>query len=158
LLNNNFKNHSGNAINNPAINENTQTINILDSQISIITHHLHLMKEEVRLSRYNLEKQVASYKLKEQEENTQLVPNLGVSWTGSKAALVELIYALCEEGVFNNGNTDLKQLVNHFQTMFNINLGEYYRAFHEIKSRKKEQTKFLDALKEKLLKRINEID
>ena len=32
-------------------------------------------------------------------------------WTGSKVALVELIYALHAEGVFNNGSSDLKDVI-----------------------------------------------
>lgn len=77
-----------------------------------------------------------------------------LKWTESKIALVEIIYALDSLKVFNKGDADIKQIAATFQTVFNIDLGDYYRTFSEIKDRKKNNTKFLDRLKNALLKRI----
>lgn len=77
-----------------------------------------------------------------------------LKWTASKIALVEIIYALDSLKVFNNGNADIKQIASSFETIFNIELGDYYRAFIEIKMRKKNNTKFLDSLQKALLNRI----
>jgi hypothetical protein len=81
-----------------------------------------------------------------------------LQWTGSKAALVELIYALQTVGVFNNATTDVKQIATCFEELFDVNLGNFYDTFQEIKIRKRIQTRFLDLMKEKLLLRIETFD
>jgi hypothetical protein len=48
---------------------------------------------------------------KEVKEKSQLNHNLKLNWTGSKVALTELLYALHSSGEFNNGATDLKDIV-----------------------------------------------
>ena len=95
---------------------------------------------------------------KEPREKSQVNPKLKQNWTGSKVALIELLYALHTEGVFNNGTSDLKDIAEYFENMFNIDLGQYHRAFLEIRMRKSEQTKFLNSLKEKLVKRMENTD
>ncbi len=79
-------------------------------------------------------------------------------WTGSKTDLIELIYALQCSGMVNSGTVDIKELASVFEQIFNIELGNYYHTFIEIRSRKCNTTKFLDKLKESLLKRITELD
>src|SRR5690554_4727937 len=79
-----------------------------------------------------------------------------LNWTGSKTALTELIYALYSQSTFNNGNTDIKVIVKIFESTFNIDLGDFYHTFLELKSRKINRTKFLDTLKENLIKKMDE--
>ncbi|PRZ22834.1 RteC domain-containing protein [Flavobacterium granuli] len=79
-------------------------------------------------------------------------------WTGSKVELIELIYALHTEGVFNNGTTGLKEVTTFFETVFNIDLGQFHRVFLEIRNRKTERTKFLNTLKNKLIIRMDNAD
>ncbi|MDQ6762627.1 MAG: RteC domain-containing protein, partial [Bacteroidota bacterium] len=81
-----------------------------------------------------------------------------ISWTSSKVALVELLYALQSAGACNNGNIDLKRLANHLQIVFNVDLGNYYRVFQEMRIRKINRTTFLDQLKERLIQRMDEAD
>ena len=95
---------------------------------------------------------------KEATEKSQLNHNLKLNWTGSKVALVELIYALHSSGEFNNGATDLKDVVEYFENVFNIDLGQYRRVFLEIRARKTDSTKFLNLLKEAVIKRIDNTD
>ena len=95
---------------------------------------------------------------KEPKEKSQVNPKLKQNWTSSKVALIELLYALHTEGVFNNGTSDLKDIAEYFESIFNVNLGQYHRAFLEIRIRKSDQTKFLNALKEKLVKRMENTD
>ena len=95
---------------------------------------------------------------REPKEKSQVNPKLKQNWTGSKVALIELLYALHTEGVFNNGASDLKDIAEYFENIFNIDLGQYHRAFLEIRMRKSDQTKFLNALKEKLVKRMENTD
>ncbi len=81
-----------------------------------------------------------------------------LNWTGSKVALIELLYALHTEGVFNNGAADLKDIVEYVENVFNIDLGQYRRVFLEIRSRKSDKTKFIMALNKVLLKRMENTD
>ena len=81
-----------------------------------------------------------------------------LSWTGSKTALTELIYALYAQGVFNNGNTDIKLIAKTFESTFNISLGDFYHTFMELKSRKINSTKFLDSLRDALIRKMDEQD
>jgi len=73
-------------------------------------------------------------------------------------ALIELIYALHTEGVFNNGTSELKEVTSFFESTFNVDLGQFNRTFLEIRSRKCERTKFLNTLKEKLILRMDDAD
>jgi len=65
-----------------------------------------------------------------------------------------LIYALYHSRVINNGNLEIKELANELQKLFNIELGDFYKIYSEIRLRKKSRTKFLDDLSIGL---INEI-
>lgn len=105
-----------------------------------------------------LEDKLLMLENKEPKEKSQVNPKVRQTWTGSKVALIELLYALHTEGVFNNGTSDLKDIAEYFENIFNIDLGQYHRAFLEIRMRKSDQTKFLNALKEKLVKRMENTD
>jgi hypothetical protein len=82
----------------------------------------------------------------------------GLKWTGSKVALIELIYTLHIEGVFNNGDSGLKEVTRFFEKAFNIDLGQFNRVFLEIRNRKSERTTFLNTLKNQLIIRMDEAD
>ena len=105
-----------------------------------------------------LEDKLLMIENREPKEKSQVNPKLKQNWTGSKVALIELLYALHTEGVFNNGTSDLKDVAEYFENVFNIDLGQYHRAFLEIRMRKSDQTKFLNSLKEKLVKRMENTD
>ncbi|MFC2109322.1 RteC domain-containing protein [Bacteroidota bacterium] len=75
-------------------------------------------------------------------------------WTSSKADLIELIYALKASGSINGGDSHIKQLTDVFGSMFNIDLGNYYKTYADIKNRNKDQTKFLMKLTSKLAERL----
>ena len=105
-----------------------------------------------------LEDKILNLGIKDNKEKSQLNHNLKQCWTGSKVALVELIYALHSEGVFNNGSSDLKDIVEYFESVFDIDLGQYRRVFLEIRGRKSDRTKFLNALNKILIKRMDNTD
>jgi len=79
-------------------------------------------------------------------------------WTGSKTDLIELIYALHSSGAINSGTADIKEMASLFEKMFNVDLGNYYHTFIDIRARKCSKTKFLDRLTEVLIKRLNDSD
>ena len=79
-----------------------------------------------------------------------------LEWTETKAALVELIYALHEQKAFNGGKAELKDIASFFQNVYDLDNSDIYRTFSEIKSRKKSQTQFLDELSNNLSSRMRE--
>lgn len=105
-----------------------------------------------------LENQLIMIENKDNNEKSQRKPNTKMTWTGSKVALTELLYALHSEGVFNNGVADLKDIAEYFEHIFEIDLGQYRRTFLEIRVRKAERTKFITALNEALIKRMDNSD
>jgi len=86
------------------------------------------------------------------------LPKVRLTWTYSKAALVELIYALQTLGAFNNAQSSVKEIANYFEQIFNTDLSHFYTTFQEIKERKGSQTAFLKSLQSALQKRIDEQD
>ncbi len=97
-----------------------------------------------------LEDQLNNTNKRMKSEKSQL------NWTGSKTALTELIYALYAQGVFDNGNADIKAIAKVFEQMFNIDLGDFYHTFMELKARKINRTKFIDSLRDALIKKMDE--
>lgn len=79
-------------------------------------------------------------------------------WTGKKIFLIELAYGIHHTDMVNGGNSEIKDIIEGFEQMFNIELKEYYRSFVEIKRRKIDRTKFLDLMKSKLENKMYESD
>jgi hypothetical protein len=81
-----------------------------------------------------------------------------LTWTGSKADAVELIYALHATGVFNNAQADVKSIATCFEQTFHIQLGNFYNIWQEIKMRKIEPTKLINRMTTLLQNRMEEKD
>jgi len=79
-------------------------------------------------------------------------------WTESKAALIELAYAMHARGAINNGKGDIKQIITDLEYVFNVQLGNFYRVYQGMRIRKKNRTAFLDNLKESLERRMDDAD
>jgi len=79
------------------------------------------------------------------------------TWTDSKISLVELIYAIQASGCINHGVIDIKEVALFVESIFGIDLGDFYRTYLEIKNRQ-HPPKFLDSLREALLKKIEQQD
>ena len=106
-----------------------------------------------KMLRHYLESSISNHEV---ETGMRLVSSL--TWTGSKADLIELIYGLEAIGALNEGKADIKKIAVTFENMFNISLGNYYRQFLDIRLRKKEKTTFLTEMKQKLEVRINDFN
>ena len=89
-------------------------------------------------------------------DKPQRLPEERLTWSDSKTSLIELIYSLHSSGAFNNSNADIKSIASYFEIIFNIDLGDFYRTWLEVKERKSSRTKFLDLLKANLTKRMDE--
>ncbi len=71
-------------------------------------------------------------------------------WTGTKNALIELIYALHVTGVISNGKIGIRKITTIFQWLFKTSLGDIHHAFHRMKDRAGNRTLFMDQLKDSL--------
>jgi hypothetical protein len=80
-----------------------------------------------------------------------------LQWTASKAALTELVYAMHLSGCLNHGRINLKQVVQYFEKIFSIDLGDYHHTFLRLRDRSN-PSKFIDSLKSSLLERMEELD
>ncbi len=105
-----------------------------------------------------LEKQLQPIKSTSNNEVSLVTNNEHIKWTGSKVALIELIYALHTTKVINKGKTGIKDIANLVSEIFKIDLGDYYRTYSEIRIRKTGRTKFLDNLREQLVERMDNTD
>lgn len=100
----------------------------------------------------SIEKQVLIHK------NREMIPVNTLKWTASKTDIIEMGYALYSSGVINHGNVDVKAIMNFLEASFNIDIGDYYRTYIAIKSRKKDRTPFLNKLMENLIRKMDKDD
>lgn len=90
-------------------------------------------------------------------KNRTSLPLNDLKWTGPKTALIEIGYGFESSKYVNRGTANIKEIMIVFETMFNIDLGEYYRDYISIKGRA-DRTKHLNIIIERLLKRMDEDD
>jgi len=112
-----------------------------------------------------LEKYLDNEILKLQRIKTQrdLDPEFGVNkptniWNGNNASFIELMYALKEAGVIDNGRTSIKELVELFGKILILPEIDIYGGFQGIKGRKKDRTIFINSLRDALNRKIDESD
>lgn len=110
-----------------------------------------------RLSQY-LSQEISSLSEELHLQISSIIESHLLQWTESKVSLVEFIYALHASQCFNHGHTSLKDIAFCCETLFHIEIGDFYRIFLEIRNRKKSRTQFLDKLKEKLIRMMEELD
>ena len=92
------------------------------------------------------------------EDNLQNCLKYPFRFTGKKVFLIELGYSLVSSGDINNGNVEIKEMMNFLGTVFQVELGDYYAAYIAMKERKKDRTAYLSRLQESLVKRMDEDD
>ena len=80
--------------------------------------------------------------------------DFNLKWTGSKSDAVEFGYGLVAIATLNNGNVTIKEIMAFIEAAFDIDLGDYYRTYLTLKSRKKNRTAFFTSVIEQLLKRM----
>lgn len=81
--------------------------------------------------------------------------NAPLQWVASKNSLIELIYALHISHSVSHKN--IRDIVNTFEGVFNIDLGDVHHSFYKMKFRSHSYTLFLDKLKTSLESHILEI-
>ncbi len=84
--------------------------------------------------------------------------NRGIKWSGTIIELVELGYATLESKSFNNGDVEIKELIQFLCDMFDFEVKDCYRVFVDIRHRSGDRTIYLDRLKEKLIEKMERMD
>ena len=86
----------------------------------------------------------AQLKQLKKTDTTMERPHL--DWSGSRTDLIELTYALYHTKVIHKGKADIIEIARALSSFFNVDPGDVYKTYSEIKSRKKSRTKFLNEL------------
>ncbi|WP_341836803.1 RteC domain-containing protein [Chitinophaga pollutisoli] len=66
-----------------------------------------------------------------------------LKWTGTLAALTEMIYALNEMGVLGSGRQEINKVKVAFEKFFNTSIGNIYKSYEHNRIRKKAERHFL---------------
>lgn len=72
------------------------------------------------------------------------------SWTDSKNALIELIYALHISRSVSNGRVGIRKISQMFEDIFEVSLGDIHHAFYQMKFRAGQRARYLHFLKNSL--------
>lgn len=89
--------------------------------------------------------------------NVRAMTTTGLRCTASITSIVELAYALYVIGFFNHGKASIKEIMAFLSEVLKVDLRNYYHTFLQIRERKTCITKFLDELKARLLRYIEEL-
>lgn len=80
-----------------------------------------------------------------------------LSWTGDAINLVEVAYGIWLTGQLNNGDATISEIIFWMERKFKLKIGRAYRRWTEISKRKLiSPTKYLDQMKERINKRIED--
>jgi hypothetical protein len=80
-----------------------------------------------------------------------------LKWTGESINLVEIAYGIWLTGQLNNGQVSITEIVEFLEGAFRIRIGKAHRRWQGIANRKRlGYTKFLDEMKGKIEKRVEE--
>lgn len=78
-------------------------------------------------------------------------------WTDTKNALGEIIYGIDTLASINHGKIDIIVLAGIFGKIFNVDMGNIYQIYIELKG-KKDRTEYLNRMIKALLKRMDDDD
>jgi hypothetical protein len=128
---------------------------VINHDAKLCTSHDYLLAEVLanELLALHIENRIDTLNQSCAITTNQISSNL--HWTAKKIDLIELIYALHEAKVFDNGQADIKEITHVFEKAFQIDLGDNItRSFIDIKNRKTDQTRFLNQLQAALESKI----
>lgn len=117
-----------------------------------------IMAYDLLINFYNHELIALGLANKLEKRNKQVCTDFNLEWTANKTDLVELIYALQASGAIKDGRAGIKDMVTACEQLFNIDLGQYYKTYIEIRARKMDRTFFINTLKEQLERRMKQDD
>jgi len=80
-----------------------------------------------------------------------------LKWTRETINLVELAYGIWLTGQINNGNAGITEIIQSLEIHFQVKIGRAYRRWTSISKRKRvAPTKYLDQIRDAVLKRLDE--
>lgn len=107
-----------------------------------------------RLQLYLIDQLTNSYG---ENKNASGRPNRVLKWTGETINLIELAYGIWLTGQVNNGNATITEITEWLEINFHIKIGLAFRRWYSISKRKRvSPTKYIDQLKEAILKRLDD--
>jgi RteC protein len=117
-------------------------------------------KYDILLAKVMANELIAGHLMNEQQAERRCLPGndavqTNITWSASKVALAELLYALHASGVLSNSPLEIKALSEIAAKVFHVQMGNIYKVFEEIRLRKKNRTAFLDQLKTNLIQRMD---
>ncbi|PIB29661.1 hypothetical protein BFP77_05825 [Maribacter sp. 4U21] len=81
-----------------------------------------------------------------------------LKWTGSYASFVEMAYGLKIMGCINQGNVDIKTIIEVLGEMLDVPRGNHSRTYSELKARKGSRIKFFEEAGKKLREKMDDED
>lgn len=80
-----------------------------------------------------------------------------LKWTGDSINLVELAYGIWLTKQINNGHASITEIISWLEMQFHVKIGTAFRRWQSISRRKRvSTTKYIDEMKESLLKRLDD--
>ncbi|MDG1729281.1 MAG: RteC domain-containing protein [Algibacter sp.] len=88
-------------------------------------------------------------------KNMNIQPTEKIPWPFTNTDWVELLYALCANGLAKQNGQSITKISKILQEVFDFTPKEIYKTFQDIKNRKNSRTLFLDQLTASLLSEMN---
>lgn len=134
--------------NEKIVNKKTE----ITSTLSCVNKALLLMDAQIKLVKWKMKIGYIPQKKQERQKKDK------IKWTGTIIELVEFGYASLENKSFNNGEIEIKELIDYLSTMFDFEVKDCYRVFVDIRNRNGDRTFYLDRLKGKLIHKMEQAD
>lgn len=125
--------------------ENTSALSYLNKALLLMDAQIKLVKWKMKIG--------CSPQIKQERQKKDKI-----KWTGTIIELVEFGYASLESKSFNNGEIEIKELIDYLSTMFDFEVKDCYRVFVDIRHRNGDRTLYLDKLKDKLMQKMEKVD
>jgi len=130
------------------IQKNTVLSEIIDKSVYMLSVALKWVKMELKANPANSHANVMNG-----NNDTK-----SMKWTGKVTDLVELAYALASTDCVNNGEVEIKKLLEVLSQTFHVEIKNGYQFYHLMKVRTGSRTLFIDTLKRSLDNRMNSED
>lgn len=120
---------------------------------SFTTSHDHLIAHFIANQQLDefLKKQIVN--TSESPASTSLSP---LTWSASKAGLIELVYGLYQMRCFNGGNIELSEVIKFVEKSLDTDLGNFHKTIFEIRNRKQGPVKFIQLINDHLIQHFRD--
>ena len=99
-------------------------------------------------------------KLQQESMETEPCPDFhsGLKWTEKKTALGEIIYGIDSLGSICYGNVNINVLAKELGDLFDVDMGNIFQIYADIRKRKVDGTEYLNRMIDALRRRMDEDD